>query len=188
MVTHSRCSNVTITSILKCQHGVKASPCRSESMQRQDGVNKQCAQLRAVWTSSSAWEDCLNCSADSSESCPTAFTSQKSCMHLSEQVGTYYVMQHKATLLSFVPTEILFLKMTWGVYPKERRLRNASRISMCIRETDMGWEGVQTLVISHSFAVSDCDLGISWNITSSDIVLSCAGNMHTIYWRPLTLL
>ena len=29
-------------------------------------------------------------------------------MHLSEQVGTYYVMQHKATLLSFVPTEILW--------------------------------------------------------------------------------
>ena len=29
-------------------------------------------------------------------------------MHLSEQVGTYYVMQHKATLLSFVPTDILW--------------------------------------------------------------------------------
>ena len=29
-------------------------------------------------------------------------------MHLSEQVGTYYVMQHKATPLSFVPTEILW--------------------------------------------------------------------------------
>ena len=41
-------SNVTITSFLKCQHGVKASPCRSESMQRQDGVNKQCGQLRAA--------------------------------------------------------------------------------------------------------------------------------------------
>ena len=29
-------------------------------------------------------------------------------MHLSEQVGIYYVMQHKATLLSFVPIEILW--------------------------------------------------------------------------------
>ena len=35
-------------------------------------------------------------------------------------------------------------------------------------------------LVSYSFSVSDCDLGISWNITSPDIVLSCAGNIHDL--------
>ena len=54
MAPHPLCSKLTITSFLKCQkewkrqHGVKAS---SVSME---------------WTGT-AWEDCLNCSADSSE-------------------------------------------------------------------------------------------------------------------------